>query len=145
MTLMISAFKILLAEEHCRDVLAQGNLPSTWSLTREILVLCTGYLSHKYLSSLILFSDGRILLCLVKVTARLTGTSPFFIFQILKCYVFSKVTSSVLYKVVLSHKWQPGLWTKQKKNTNNFGFYSESPKSHRWDYICNSVSRNFTF
>lgn len=104
MTLMISAFKILLAEEHCRDVLAQGNLPSTWSLTREILVLCTGYLSHKYLSSLILFSDGRILLCLVKVTARLTGTSPFFIFQILKCYVFSKVTFSMLYEVVLSHK-----------------------------------------
>lgn len=71
--------------------------------------------------------------------------SPFLICQILKRYVVSEGSFSMLYKVVVKPYTNQDFQLKQKQNTNNFGFYSENPKSHWQDYVRNSVSRNFTF
>lgn len=79
MTLMIFAFKILLAEKCYGGVLTQEKLPNALSFTHEAFV----FLKHGLFRSSVFVSDQAgfifrlqdFLLCLVKATARLTGTS----------------------------------------------------------------------
>lgn len=151
MKLMIFAFKILLAEKCYRGCpYSRKTIIHMWlscfikhRLFRSSVCLWPGCFYFQITGFSTVSSEGNC------QTYRDIGSSmtlsPFLICQILKCYVVSEGSFSMLYKVVVKPYTNQDFQLKQKQNTNNFGFYSENPKSHWQDYVRNSVSRNFTF